>query len=52
MSDEFRVHRKRDGNLVIGPDGRATFLSIWESIWWRLTGRLPKRITDQLNRKN
>ncbi len=36
-----RIHKKRDGYLLIERDGQARFLSTIESALWRLSGLMP-----------
>jgi hypothetical protein len=41
MSTVRRVHRKRDGLLLIEPNGTARFLTWWESLRYHLFGTFP-----------
>lgn len=49
-SEQFEVHKKRDGLLVNGPTG-SDFMSLIEGLVYRLTGRIPKRLLTSLGRQ-
>lgn len=46
MKKLFRVHKKRDGFLVVSKvTGRAEFLGFFEGLHFRLRQRLPTRFS-------
>lgn len=42
-----RFHKKRDGILMIKPDGTARFLTLYERMFRAFTGRLPQASTPK-----
>lgn len=38
-----RVHKKTDGWLVISPDGAAAFMTFFEGLIYRFTGKVPPK---------
>ena len=50
-SNVVRIHRKRDGYLMVALFGSSRYLSHWESLLWRLLKLPPKgKIVEQRQR--
>jgi hypothetical protein len=44
MSNKIRFHKKRDGWLMIKPNGQGRFLSVWEGFLYGWFGKEPKQV--------
>lgn len=49
--DDIRVHKKKDGFMVIAPNGRSCFMNWWEHLRYKLTGKIPNSALKRVGLK-
>lgn len=48
---DVRVHKKKDGYMVIAPNGRNCFLTWWEHLRFKFTGEIPNSALKRVGLK-